>query len=221
MKTVIKEVRRFEEGNFFMKTVPKKRFEYVPGQFVMVKLGEVEKPFSIAVHDEIGTIDFLISAHPDGEITPKLEKMKPGDKFEIEGPYGAFTVRETKSKEIVFIAAGTGIAPFRGMILEALKRFPEKKITLIFGFRYDFYFEKFWKSLEKKYKNFRVYASCSSLEKKWIGLRGRVTEHLEKKIKSTNGKEVYVCGSPAMVKSTKKVLKKIGFKDKQIRTEKW
>ncbi|MFH1290000.1 MAG: FAD-binding oxidoreductase [Nanoarchaeota archaeon] len=221
MKVVVKEMRTFAEGNFLLKAKPEGRLDYEAGQFVMIKIDEIAKPFSIASPVGSETIDFLISVHPDGEITPRLAKLKRGDGFEIEGPYGAFTVKDTNAKEIIFIAAGTGVSPFRAMVVDALKRFSEKKISLIFGFRYDYYFEKEWKDLEKEYKNLKICACCSRPAKSWKGLKGRVTDHLGEIAKEAKGKEVYVCGPPAMVGSTKEVLRKIGFKDKQVHTEKW
>ncbi|MFH1802253.1 MAG: FAD-binding oxidoreductase [archaeon] len=221
LKVKVESIERFREHNFFMKTKPEKELKFKAGQFVMVGLGEIEKPFSIASFLGEKTLDFLISVHPDGEMTPKLEGMKKGDGFVVGGPYGVFGVKDTNAKEIVFVAAGTGVAPFRSMVVDALQRFHDKKIKLIFGFRYDYYFEKFWKELGKKYKNFEVCATCSKPGKGWKGKSGRVTEHFDCEIKDSKAKEVYICGPPAMVQSTKEELARLGFNNKQIHMEKW
>jgi NAD(P)H-flavin reductase len=222
MKVKIQSIKRFQENNFFMKVKPEKKLDFKAGQFLMIKYQGVEKPFSIASFPGEETVDFLISTHPDGKLTPKLAKLKIGEGFEIEGPYGVFGVRDTKAREIIFIAAGTGIAPFRSMVMDALQRFQKKKIKLVFGFRYDFYFEKYWKELDSSYENFTLSACCSKPDKKWRGKSGRVTEHLEEEIRNAKDKEVYICGPPPMVQDTKDILeKKLGFKKEQIRLEKW
>jgi len=221
IKVKIESVERFQEDNFFMKTKPEKKLSFKAGQFVMINIDGVHKPFSIASFPGEDTLDFLISVHPDGEITPKLAKLKPGEEFEVEGPYGMFFVKDTPAKEIIFIAAGTGIAPFRSMVTDALFRFPDKKVTLIFGFRYDFYFKDFWKKLQKVHKNLRICACCTRPHRTWKGYTGRVTEHLGGEIKNAKDKEVYICGPPPMVKDTREHLKEIGFADKQIRLERW
>ena len=41
--------------------------------------------------------------------------MKPGDEIDFKGPYGAFILRRPVADSI-FVATGTGIAPFRSML---------------------------------------------------------------------------------------------------------
>jgi NAD(P)H-flavin reductase len=188
----------------------------------MIKHQGIEKPFSIASFPGEETVDFLISTHPDGMLTPKLARMKSGDGFEIAGPYGVFNVKDTKAKEIIFVAAGTGIAPFRSMVMDALQRFSKKKVKLIFGFRHDFYFEKYWRELEHSYENFSMCLCCSKPRDGWKGNSGRVTACLEGEIKNAKSKEVYICGPPQMVQDTKDILEKeLGFRKEQIHLEKW
>ena len=50
-------------------------------------------------------------------MTNYLNKMDIGDYLNIYGPYGSFTLNSFKdyaidNKKIIFIASGTGIAPF-------------------------------------------------------------------------------------------------------------
>jgi len=222
MKAKIVSFERLKGENIFLKVQPNENFDFKAGQFFMIKIGKDEKPFSIASFPGENTIDFLISVHPDGTVTPKLNRMNVGDSFEIEGPYGVFNVRDTNAKEIFFIAAGTGIAPFRSMIMEALQRFPKKKVKLIFGFRDVFYFEHFWKELESSYKNFSLVPCCTKPEKNWKGNVGRVTSYLEKEIKNAKDKEVYICGPPQMVMDTRIILEnRLGFDKEKIYVEKW
>ena len=222
MKANIESFEWLTKNTFFMKVRPEEKVAFKAGQFMMIKAGGDEKPFSIASFPGEETIDFLISVHLDGTVTPKLAKMKKGSALEIEGPYGVFTVGDTTAKEIVFVAAGTGIAPFRSMIMDALQRFPKKKIKLMFGFRENFYFEKYWRELEHSYSNFKLCLCCSAPKGGWTGRAGRVTACLEEEIKDAKDKEVYVCGLPVMVADTREILeKKLGFSHTQIHVEKW
>lgn len=223
MKAKVVGIEVFSENNFVLKLKPEKQLKYLAGQFVMLGFAGNEKPFSISSHPCEKYMEFLIKEHDDGPVTPKLMHLKKGDEVEIDGPFGAFGVKETKAKEIVFVAAGTGVAPFRAMVIDALQRFPKKKITLIFGFRFDFYYEKIWKDLQKKYKNFNLIACCSRPEEaKWKGLSGHVTDFFTKIKENPNEKDVYICGSESMVEEAKKILiKDYKFNSDQIRVEEW
>jgi NAD(P)H-flavin reductase len=223
MKATVIGIEVFTENNFVLKLKPEKKLKYGAGQFVMLKVDGNEKPFSISSHPSENSLEFLIKEHDDGTVTPKLLHLKKGDNVRIDGPFGAFSVKDTRAKEIVFIAAGTGVAPFRAMVIDALMRFPDKKITLIFGFRFDFYYEKIWDNLKKKYKNFNLVACCSRAEEiKWKGRAGRVTDYLKEVLKDAKGKEVYICGQEKMVDEVEKqLIEQIGFAKSQIHVEEW
>jgi len=100
------------------------------GQFVLVyqKVGDrVEnRAFSISSKPSQKTIEILVRKYEDGKISPKLFELREGDKLKIRGPFGMFTVKEDLKEEVVFIAAGAGIAPLRSMIHEILENNPEE-----------------------------------------------------------------------------------------------
>ena len=224
-KTITTEVisnAKLKGETFLLKLKPSKKIKFKAGQFIMINIKNIEKPFSIASAPSQNTIEILIRMHKEGELTPHVCKLKKGSKLKISGPYGVFEVKPTKRKEIIFIAAGTGIAPFRSMIIESLKKYPDKKITLIYGFREECYFENIFRKLEKKHKNFKLHACCSKPESSCKNLKGRVTEHLKELIKNPNNKEVYICGPVPMVEDVKKrLIKELSFQKDQIHVEEW
>ena len=63
-------------------------------------------------------IDFLIREVPDGIVTPVLAQLNVGQLVEIGGPYGDFCVdrHDLIKDEFIFIASGTGIAPFHSYV---------------------------------------------------------------------------------------------------------
>ena len=64
--------------------------------------------------------------------------LRPGDEVKITGPNGKRFVLPTDPglHDYVFVATGTGIAPFRGMILELLERAPASRVVLLMGSPY-------------------------------------------------------------------------------------
>ena len=220
--TKVKKIKKFSKGSISISLEKPKELNFKAGQFMMIHCNGKEKPFSIGSHPSEKTLDFLIKVHQNGKITPKLCNLKKGSPLKISGPYGTFIVKSTLDKEIFFIASGTGISPFRAMVKEALKNNSDKKITLIFGFRNDFYYKKEFEKLEQEYSNFNLIPSCSAPKKTWKGKTGRVTEHIKEIIKSPDYKEVYICGMPEMVKTVKTMLiDEIGLKTEQVHVEEW
>lgn len=220
--TKVKEIKKFLDGTILISLEKPKEINYRAGQFMMIHCNGKEKPFSIASAPSENIILFLIKVHEGGEITPRLCNLKKGSILKISGPYGTFIVKPNQNKELIFIAAGTGVSPFRGMVKESLTTLPNKKVTLIFGFRNDFYFKKEFEKLSQEYKNFNLISSCSAPKKTWKGRTGRITEHIKKIIKSPESKEVYICGMPEMVKTVRNILiDEIGLKTEQVRVEEW
>ena len=90
-----------------------------PGQFFIVKLGEMGEriPFTIADYDrEKGTITMVFQVV--GASTEQMSHLKEGDCFtDVVGPLGKASdlidqpLEELKKQKIVFVAGGVGAAP--------------------------------------------------------------------------------------------------------------
>src|SRR3989344_6300834 len=112
--------------HFVFKTGPD--FSFVSGQFVMVTLSDeagqqVRRAFSIASPpSQKGSIDLCVKILPEGRLSSHLGKLAPKQSVQMEGPYGKFTLEPSHPSEVVFIAAGTGIAPIRSMLIDLLER---------------------------------------------------------------------------------------------------
>ncbi len=63
-----------------------------------------------------------------------FEKLREGDAVTVNGPFGAFFVRES-SREIMFIAGGSGIAPVRAMLRDMAERGVNRRATFFFAAR--------------------------------------------------------------------------------------
>lgn len=84
--------------------------------------GRVSRPYSIAsgIHDN--TVRFVIRHMPGGVVSSFLSSRKPGDAVRVSPPFGWFRPGEHFEKRpFVFIATGTGIAPF----LSFFRSFPD------------------------------------------------------------------------------------------------
>lgn len=116
------------------------------GQFVTMDLPIHEKrlkrwrSYSIAnAPSENNILEFCIVRLEGGAASDYFfQQIKVGDSIRFKGPDGNFVLPDDLSqRDIVFICTGTGVAPFRSMLLDIEQRgVPYKSIHLIFGTRY-------------------------------------------------------------------------------------
>lgn len=72
--------------------------------------GVDSRPYSFSSHPSQNRLSFLIRLVPAGGLTPWLATRKPGDWVETSSPFGLFA--PGREGPAVFIATGTGVAPF-------------------------------------------------------------------------------------------------------------
>ena len=203
---------------------------FTPGQFISVLERvdgkEITRAYSIASPRGGNRFELCLNRIPDGIVSSYLFQLNPGDEVEMGEPLGFFTLRHPGHRA-VFIATGTGIAPFRSMLLEHLPK-THPRITLLFGVRHEhglLYRDEF-EALAKEYKNFRFMPTITQPTETWRGLTGRVQAHLDDALAIRSYEDqatldVYVCGLKEMVDDVRAELKKRGFDRKQIVYEKY
>jgi hypothetical protein len=150
----------------------------------------------------------------------KLESLKKGDIVEAKGPYGSFTLDE--SKPAVMLSGGIGITPLRCMIKYATDKKLATKITLFYANRNpeEIAFKKDLDNWQKENKNVNVVYTVTEGDEKWTGLTGYVDEKMIKNnVKMTKDTLFYICGPPTMVDAMVNLLKSMKIDDSRIRIE--
>jgi ferredoxin-NADP reductase len=211
----------------FTFSVPEvEQLHFKAGQFVsfneVLNGKKITRPYSIASLPSGNKFELCLNLVEEGLFSPFLFAMKPGDAVEMSAPLGFFVVRNP-AKEAVFIATGTGIAPFRGMAPDYLSHPHANQLTLIFGVRYEnsLYYRAEFEELALKHPNFRFWPTLSRPEPTWSGRGGHVQIHLLEAIGDRRDLDVYICGLKAMVDDVRAILKGLGFDRKQIVFEKY
>jgi NAD(P)H-flavin reductase len=200
--------------------------QFKAGQFVSFKESldgkEIVRPYSIASLPQGNRFELCLNLVEDGHFSPYLFKMKPGDAVEMGAPLGFFVVRNP-AKEALFIATGTGIAPFRAMTPDYLNHAEAKTLTLLFGVRYEpsIYYRAEFETLALEKPEFRFWPTLSRPDPSWAGRTGHVQTHLLEAIGDRRDLDVYICGMKAMVDDVRGILKEMGFDRKQIVFEKY
>jgi len=214
--------------NFHFDFIKKPRFDFIPGQFIMVEVpkeGEkpVRKPYSIASPPYFkDKIELCIKLVEGGHVSHWFFGLKEEDEIEVQGPLGVFKLKDPLPEHLLFVATGTGIAPLRSQFLQLLHEGYDKKISFIFGNRYEWEmpFHDELLALAEKYPNFEYIPTLSRAED-WTGEKGYVQEIIKKNFSQAQGRAVYICGLVPMVNDLKDCLEGLGYGKEVIHFEKW
>ena len=212
--------------HFVFETPEVEELYFVPGQFVSftesLQGKKITRPYSIASPPDGNRFEICLNLVEDGFFSPYLFGMKPGDTLEMSAPLGYFVLRNP-GKDAIFVATGTGIAPFRSMLHAYLGQGDQKELTLVFGVRYEqgLLYRNEFERLEKDHANFRFRPTLSRPGPDWKGRTGHVQSHLLEAIGDRRDLDVYICGLKLMVDDVRAILKGLGFDRKQIIFEKY
>ncbi|HXM11742.1 MAG TPA: FAD-dependent oxidoreductase [Terriglobales bacterium] len=207
------------------------RFGFVPGQWLSVKANapdgeEFTRAYSIASAPcDNGNFSFCLNRVQDGFMSNYLCDLDEGAEISFQGPFGDFILRPPL-RDTVFIATGTGIAPFRSMLhwlLAESDRQQERQFWLLFGSRTerDIYYREEFEQLAAEHANFHFLPTLSRASGEWKGLRGYVQQHLGEIVGMRNDMHAYICGLDKMVKANREQLKSLGWERTSIRYEKY
>src|SRR6476469_7188483 len=134
----------------------KTHFGFVAGQWLSFKTNkpdgeEITRAYSIASPPgNDNRFALCLNRVQDGFMSNFLCDMNVGEEITCQGPFGDFILRPPLL-DAVFIATGTGIAPFRSMLhwlLAEPGRHQDKQLSLLFGNRTSediYYHEEFQK----------------------------------------------------------------------------
>lgn len=208
--------------------------KFTPGQYVQLKAPpygdsteSVYRAYSLASSpNEEKSIELIIRKVPQGICTTYVfDHLNEGDEVFFNGPYGEFKLSDEKDREMIWIAGGSGMAPFWSMIRYMDEEGLARKCTYFFGAheKKDIFFLEELMALEKKHEWFKFVPALSSPEKQpdWEGESGLITEVVGKHMGEGKEKEGYLCGSPGMIDASVKVLGENGVADERVYFDKF
>jgi CDP-4-dehydro-6-deoxyglucose reductase len=187
-----------------LKLPANERLQFLAGQYIefLLKDGS-RRSFSMgnAPHD-----DELIQLHvrrvAGGQFTDHVfAKMKERDILRFEGPLGTFFLREDSAKPIVFVASGTGFAPIKSIIEQALRKGVTRPMVLYWGGRRpkDLYMNALAESWTGPQFRYVPVISEALPEDNWSGRTGFVHRAVMQDFPDLSAHQIYACGVPVMV----------------------
>jgi ferredoxin-NADP reductase len=151
-----------------------------------------------------------------------LAKLKPGDSVGVNGPFGLFTFDENVHKDVVMIAGGVGVTPFRSIIRYAAAKKLPNKLTLLFTNKTheDIIYRSEFAEMEKNNPNFRCICTITreGAEKAEGIETGRfdAARILAACGGSIGGKHFMLCGSTPFVQAFRQLLTEMGVPKERI-----
>lgn len=132
VETVL-SIRHWNDFLFSFSLTRPQSFRFRSGEFVMLGLPGDGKPilraYSVASPSWADQLEFLSIKAPDGALTPKLQKVQPGDAvFLGRKPTGTLVADALlPGARLFLLSTGTGLAPFMSLIRdpEVFERFRE------------------------------------------------------------------------------------------------
>ncbi len=208
-------------------------FQFKPGQFITLDLPIHEKrrlrlrSYSIAnIPNKENILQLSITKLEGGKGSSYLfDEVKEGHILSFKGPGGVFTLPKVLPEKLVFICTGTGIAPFRSMLLSLReKAIRDIAIHLIFGTRYEdgILFREEMKSFQNDFDYFRYSVALSREE--YISKstnpdvhKGYVHSIYQKEYADIHKNiKFLLCGWSGMVDEAVANLKKMGYEERDV-----
>lgn len=196
------------------------KFDFLPGQYIniLLKNGK-ERSFSIANTPDQSSMEGLelhIRIVPGGHYSAQVkDSVKVRDIVRIQGPFGTYFLRKDEQQPIIMVAGGTGFAPIKGLIEDALETKLEQSITLYWGARTqeDLYLHELAKKWAETVKGFKYIPVLSDISDQtiWEGRTGFVHEAIKQDFPDASGHSVYASGPPVMVDSLRETFSKNGL----------
>lgn len=186
--------RRLSEKVFEIELTRPPSFEFIPGQRISLIHETLERDYSLISTPMDPILAFCIRKVEEGIFSPILASMDIGTPLSFTGPHGYFIFRLSR-RPAVFIATGTGIAPFVSM-----GRSGSTGFTLLHGVRMpeDLYYESFFRGIAKHYVPC-LSAIQAETPQPHDAFRGRVTDYLERQLTS-GSYDFYLCGRRDMIR---------------------
>jgi NAD(P)H-flavin reductase len=205
-------------------------FRFAAGQAVLVGVhGQHDRrPYSIAAGPaevgRTGVLDLLVGVGDRGTAGPHLPELTAGVRVDIEGPFGTFRFPERPAeRQFLFVAGGSGIAPLRAMVHEALGGDPEWTLSLVYSARQpdQLAFDEEFLALARAGRLVYRRTVTRHAGPDWTGGRGRIGPALLRSVIRGPETLAFVCGPDALVHDVPRMLRSAGIQPFRIRVEEW
>lgn len=205
-------VDRLSDTSFRLKVKTAQAVGFLPGQYVNIQVPgtDATRAYSFSSHPGADAASFLIRNIPGGLMSGYLARAEAGDRMDLTGPMGAFYLRPV-TRPLVFLAGGTGLAPFLSMLELIATEGTSQPIRLVYAVTRDADLVEMdrLEGLAAQIPSLTVTTivadAASSHDRK-----GFATDHLTAADLWDGAADVYLCGPPPMVEAVRAHMAALG-----------
>jgi len=204
------------------------RMSFLAGQYVQfLRPGSEDDPrplyraYSMASPPSSSSrLSLLFARVPGGECTSYVfDRLRTGEKVTVNGPFGFFHLRES-TRQIVFIAGGSGIAPIRAMLMDMAEKSVPRRAVFFYSAhtRADLVYTEDIRALKSRLPGFQFIPVLSrpAPADRSEGETGGLPSALSRLLPSLDDHEAYLCGGPGLIDASINALKAKGLRDELI-----
>jgi ferredoxin-NADP reductase len=204
---------------------------HLAGQHIDLKLTaedgySAQRSYSLSRPVDGERIELTVQQIEDGEVSPYLTGVRPGEEIELRGPIGGWFVwRPADKGRILLVAGGSGIVPLMAMLRQRISM-GTAEFRLVYSVRSpaDVYYAKELSRLERDCDWLRValiYTRVAASQTARPPGRIGVAELAVPGWTADDSLRVYVCGPTGFVESVTTKLIEQGHRPSAIRTERF
>lgn len=216
-------VDRLSETSFGLRLTLDRPMQFLPGQYVNVSVPGTGKHRSYSFSSAPGAMEasFLIRNLPGGVMSSYLARATAGEQVTLTGPMGAFYLRPIARPQ-VWLAGGTGLAPFLSMLERVADQGTDQPITLYYAVTRaaDLVELERVRALAERIGTVRVITILATPEDDHPR-KGFVTDHLTAEDLCHGQADVYLCGPPPMVDAVRAHMAALGVTPASFHFEKF
>jgi len=200
---------------------------FEPGQYVNLFLTvdgvATSRPYSISSVPGAALLDLTVKEKPGGFVSSALVRAVPGAPFESTGPAGTFRHEPLlDGARVVFLAGGSGITPFMGMLRDQERRGWPLSTELLYGTRSDedVIFGAELERMARATDRLHFTLIPSEPSPRWTGERGLLDASLLRRlVPDLSDRTFFVCGPAAMYDLCLLALRELGVPTQRVRCE--
>ena len=184
----------------------------------------VARAYSIASEPKSEYLEFYIVKEHDGHKS-YFTLTKQGDEYLVKGPYGQFKFVPEQESKVLFIAGGTGLAPFMSMLrhIKLIKSNTDAILLYSVKFPTEIIRKSELEALESEIgMKMIVTVTRPQPGDGWTGQTGHINADMIKKyVADLQDRTVYICGPLAFVKAIKDALAALSVPNERVKADVW